>query len=89
MCWAERLQPPKRFRSAALRPDVVLVDVHLSEENGLALASEATSVAVFLISTHAEDELAELVAATPGFFAKSDLGAEAVAALVANERRDR
>ena len=81
--------------AAALLPDVVLVDVHLGDENGFALAvrlaSEAPSAAVILISSHAEDELAELVFASPavGFLAKSDLSAEAVAALVANERRDR
>ena len=43
---------------------------------------------VIRISSHAEDDLAELVSASlaVGFLAKSDLSAEAVAALVANER---
>jgi DNA-binding NarL/FixJ family response regulator len=81
--------------AVALRPDVVLVDVQLGEEDGLALAArlaaEAPSAAVILISTHTEDELAELVAASPavGFLAKSGLGAEAIAGLLANGRRDR
>ena len=80
--------------AAALRPDVVLVDVQLGEEDGLALAvrldSEVPSTSVILISTHTEDELAELVAANPaaGFLAKSELAAEAIAALLATARRD-
>jgi DNA-binding NarL/FixJ family response regulator len=80
--------------AVALRPDVVLVDVQLGEEDGLALAarlaSEVPSTAVILISTHTEDELAELVAASPalGFLAKSALGAEAIATLLTIGRRD-
>jgi DNA-binding NarL/FixJ family response regulator len=75
-------------RAVSLQPDVVLVDVQLGEEDGLALAvrlaSEAPSATVILISTHTEDELAELIAASPavGFLAKSDLGAEAIATLL-------
>jgi putative heme iron utilization protein len=42
------------------------------------LASEAPSAAVILIASHAEDDLAELVAASPS-----------VVAFVASERRDR
>jgi DNA-binding NarL/FixJ family response regulator len=81
--------------AVALRPDGVLADVHLGEEErvpvAVRLASKAPSAAMILISSHAEDDLAELVSASPavGFLAKSDLSAEAVAALVANERRDR
>jgi DNA-binding NarL/FixJ family response regulator len=80
--------------AVSLRPDLVLVDVQLGEEDGLALAarlaSEVPSAGVILISTHTEDELAELVAASPavGFLAKSDLGVDAIAALLANGPRD-
>lgn len=68
-----------------LRPDVVLVDVQLGDENGLELAERlAPSVAVVLISTHPEDELAEVIADSPavGFLAKRSLSAPAIEALL-------
>jgi DNA-binding NarL/FixJ family response regulator len=72
-----------------LRPDVALVDVDLGGENGFAvarrLAEENGDVTLILISSHAEDEFAELIDASPaiGFVAKSELGAEAIEALLA------
>ena len=74
-----------------LRPDLALVDIDLGEENGLAVARRlldgedgALAGAVILISTHAEQEFAELIAASPavGFLAKSELSAEAIEALL-------
>jgi DNA-binding NarL/FixJ family response regulator len=71
-----------------LRPDVALVDVHLGEEDGLELArqlaEQAPSTRIVLISTHSEDDLAELLAGTPaaGFLAKTALSAAAIAELV-------
>jgi DNA-binding NarL/FixJ family response regulator len=73
-----------------LRPDVVLVDVDLGGESGFDVARalerlDAGSPTVILISTHAEADLAELIAAAPaaGFVAKSDLSADAIARLAA------
>jgi two-component system nitrate/nitrite response regulator NarL len=71
-----------------LRPDVALVDVHLGDEDGLDVAqrivTEAPATRVVLISTHPEDDLAELVAGTPaaGFLAKTALSASAIVELV-------
>jgi CheY-like chemotaxis protein len=73
-----------------LRPDVVLVDVNLGQENGFDLAEElhrsglAASSPVILISTHAEQEFADLIAASPaiGFLAKFALTPAAVRDLV-------
>jgi DNA-binding NarL/FixJ family response regulator len=74
----------------ALRPDVVLVDISLGEESGLDLARRLVEhdlgrdAAVVLISTRAEDDVAELVAASPaaGFVPKSALSASAIRRIV-------
>ena len=74
-----------------LRPDVALVDIDLGEENGLDVARHLSggehgqlAAAVILISTHAEEQFAELIAASPavGFLAKSDLSADAIQVLL-------
>jgi DNA-binding NarL/FixJ family response regulator len=71
-----------------LRPDVVLVDIMLGTESGFDLARclvEADAGAhVILISTHAEDDLAELIEEAPaaGFIPKSALSASAIRRLV-------
>ena len=74
-----------------LRPDVALVDIDLGDENGLDVARHLSGVehgqlaaAVILISTHAEEQFAELIAASPavGFLAKSDLSADAIQVLL-------
>ena len=71
-----------------LRPDVALVDVRLGEEDGVEvarqLAARALATRVVLISTHADDEVPELLADSPavGFLPKAALSAEAVAELV-------
>jgi CheY-like chemotaxis protein len=68
-----------------LRPDVVLVDILLGEESGFDLAhqlsdDEHSRPEVILISTHAEDDFLELIAASParGFLPKSQLSAQAI-----------
>ena len=66
-----------------LEPDVTIVDVHLKGESGFDLAwrlAAESPTATILTSTHAESELAELIAVTPvlGFIAKTDLSAEAI-----------
>jgi DNA-binding NarL/FixJ family response regulator len=68
-----------------LRPDVVLVDVFLGDEDGFQLARKLSDAStphsrVILISTHAEDDLAYLVAASPavGFVSKARVSAQAI-----------
>jgi CheY-like chemotaxis protein len=78
---AEALQ-----RVAEQRPDVTLVDIDLGGESGFELARrlhrEAGSAPcqVILISTHAEEDYAELIAASPavGFLPKTRLSANAI-----------
>lgn len=71
-----------------LSPDVVLVDIDLGDESGFdvarALAPGAQPPQVILISTHDEQEVADLVAASPaiGFLAKIDLNADTIRALL-------
>jgi CheY-like chemotaxis protein len=69
--------------TAELRPDVVLVDIALAGESGFQLAQRLDELAgdqrpaVILISTHAEADFAELIAASParGFVPKAELSA--------------
>jgi CheY-like chemotaxis protein len=74
--------------AATLRPDVALVDVQLGEEDGTEvarrLAADEGTTRVILISTHSEDDLAELIADSPavGFLPKPALSAGAIAALL-------
>jgi CheY-like chemotaxis protein len=75
------------------QPDVVLVDVDLGEESGFDLAERLSRRAdgrtrVVLISAHSQDDLQDLLAASPaiGFVGKSRLSANAVVELL--ERRD-
>jgi CheY-like chemotaxis protein len=78
-------------RTAALRPDVTLVDIDLGGESGLELARRLhrepglAAPPVILISTHAEQDYAELIAASPaiGFLAKGALSAGAIHDLLA------
>ena len=62
-----------------LRPDVVLVDIRLGDESGFHLARRL-STTVILISTNAQSEYAEEIAASPaaGFVPKAQLSASAV-----------
>ena len=73
----------------ALRPDLVLVDVSLGEEDGFELARRLVAAGVrgatvILISTGSEGDLADLVLRSPaaGFLAKSELSAAAIRALL-------
>jgi DNA-binding NarL/FixJ family response regulator len=74
---------------ARLRPDVVLLDIDLGTENGLDLAEHLsrqpeTDPKIILISTHAEQDYRDLIAASPavGFLSKTDLSARAIRALL-------
>jgi DNA-binding NarL/FixJ family response regulator len=72
-------------QAARLRPDVVLVDITLAGESGFSVArglveEDAGGPPVILISTHAEDDFADLIADSPaiGFLPKSGLSADAI-----------
>src|SRR6266496_6276166 len=59
-----------------LRPDVTLVDIDLGDEDGFELTQRLNDISaenskVILVSTHAEEELGQLIAASPalGFVA--------------------
>ena len=76
---------------AALRPDVVLVDLMLGEESGLDLAcllapdgSHDDAPAVILISAYSPVDVVELLTASPaaGFLPKSDLSADAIRRII-------
>jgi CheY-like chemotaxis protein len=72
------------------RPDVILVDVNLGRENGFELAEQLhrsglpTPPPVILISTHAEQDYADIIAASPaiGFVGKINLTPDAIRELV-------
>jgi two-component system, NarL family, nitrate/nitrite response regulator NarL len=76
-----------RSRVEELRPDVVLVDIALGGESGFDLAqalARESGTKLILISTLAEADFVDLIAASPavGFIAKSELSARAVRDLV-------
>ena len=70
------------------KPDVVLVDVELGDEDGFeltrCLAASPSAMPVILISTYPEEDVVDLVASSPaaGFIAKSSLSAGAVTAML-------
>jgi len=76
-------------RVEELRPDVTLLDIDLGGESGLELArrlhGQAGPAPVILISTHAEQDYQELIAASPavGFLPKTALSATAIRDLLA------
>lgn len=78
-------------QTADLRPDVVLMDIDLGGESGLELshrlhdAGGPAAPPVILISTHPEEDYAELIAASPavGFIPKISLSAGAIRDLLA------
>ena len=70
-----------------VHPDVVLVDIFLGDESGIALARrlvENGAPTVILISSHAEADVADLIATTPaaGFLTKAELSAAAIRRIV-------
>jgi CheY-like chemotaxis protein len=79
------------LRSAArLRPDVILVDVYLGQEDGFELAERLhrdngpDAPAVVLTSTHAPEDFAELIENSPaaGFVQKAALSVPTIRGLV-------
>jgi CheY-like chemotaxis protein len=77
-------------QARALRPDVILVDIGLGDENGFDLArlvardGQGGSARVILISTRAEEDYTELLAESPavGFLAKSELSAQGISRIL-------
>jgi DNA-binding NarL/FixJ family response regulator len=77
-------------QATQLQPDIALLDIDLGGESGFDLArqlSREDSVApcrMILISTHAEQDYADLIAASPvvGFLPKSALSADALRDLI-------
>jgi DNA-binding NarL/FixJ family response regulator len=77
-------------RAEEARPDVTLVDIDLNGESGFDLVrtlkadGDSAGGQLIMISSHAEEEFAELIEASTavGFVAKSDLSAEAIRALL-------
>jgi DNA-binding NarL/FixJ family response regulator len=73
-------------RAVELKPDVTLLDIDLGEESGFDLAQRLESEislmpsSVILISTHAEEDFADLITASPaaGFLSKSNLSARVI-----------
>jgi CheY-like chemotaxis protein len=72
-------------RVERLRPDVVLVDIDLGGQSGFEVARQlhrngGPAPRIILISTHAEQDYADLIAASPavGFLAKTALSAGAI-----------
>jgi DNA-binding NarL/FixJ family response regulator len=82
-------------KAETLRPDVVLVDVSLGEENGFDLARRlvddhpGSGSVVVLISTLAEADIADLIAESPaaGFLPKAELSASAIRRIVEGRLR--
>ncbi len=78
-------------RVGELRPDVTLLDIDLGGESGLELArllhdqADQAPAPVILISTHAEQDYMELIAASPavGFLPKTALSGDAIRDLLA------
>jgi two-component system nitrate/nitrite response regulator NarL len=78
-------------QAQTLRPDVVLVDLMLGDESGFELARRlldegGRGAAVILISTHAEADVADLIAGThaAGFVSKLELSAGAIERILAD-----
>jgi CheY-like chemotaxis protein len=82
--------------TAALRPDVVLVDIALGEECGLDLAhllagddSGEAPVVILISAAYSQCDAAELIAASPaaGFLPKSDLSSDAIQQILVSSGR--
>lgn len=81
------------WRFGELRPDIVLIDVVLGDENGFDLARrltglDARDLAVIMISSGTEDDYAELMAESTalGFLTKAELSADGILRLLGEVR---
>ncbi|MEA2146742.1 MAG: hypothetical protein QOG59_2329 [Solirubrobacteraceae bacterium] len=81
-------------RAAELKPQVILIDIDLGCDNGFALARDLAQAAhntpakLILVSTHPEEDFADLIAESPaiGFIAKSQLSGHAIRQLLGDCR---
>jgi CheY-like chemotaxis protein len=81
-------------QAEALRPDVVLVDIELGGESGFDVVGRLhcrlgrSPSDLILISTHSEEDFADLIAANPvaGFISKGHLSARSIHRL--HDRQD-
>jgi two-component system, NarL family, nitrate/nitrite response regulator NarL len=79
-----------------LTPDVALVDITLAGESGFELARRLVEhdhgggLAVILVSTHAQEDFADLIADSPamGFLEKSELSADAIRRVLEGPRAE-
>ena len=75
----------------ALRPNVVLIDIRLGRESGFEVAKQLAdnghSAALIMISTHADEDYAELIAESPaaGFLPKAELSAAAIRSILGTD----
>ena len=75
-------------RVAALRPDIVLLDIRLGGESGFDVARDLAASGhagrLIMISSHAEADYADLIAEAPvaGFLPKTELSAVAIRRLL-------
>lgn len=82
-------------QTEALNPDVLLLDIDLGPESGFEVAQKLMregslpASRIILISAHAEDDFADLLAVSPvaGFLSKAQLSAEAIGHVLAGESR--
>jgi DNA-binding NarL/FixJ family response regulator len=80
-------------RVREVRPEVTLVDIDLGGESGFELARRLVEegglapASVILVSTHAQQEFADLIEASPvgGFLSKSELSASAIRGLLGED----
>jgi CheY-like chemotaxis protein len=77
-------------QAAAIRPEVILLDIHLGEESGTDLARRLSAgepgpqSKVILVSSYAYADLADLIAdsSAAGFLSKVDLSGRAIRAIL-------
>jgi DNA-binding NarL/FixJ family response regulator len=80
------------LRVSELRPDIVLIDVMLGDENGFDLARrlevDARDLAVIMISSGAEDDYTDLMARSTalGFLPKTELSVDGIRRLLGEVR---
>jgi DNA-binding NarL/FixJ family response regulator len=71
-------------RSQTVHPDVILIDIRLGRESGFdvarQLADNGHTATLIMISTHAGEDYADLIAQSPvaGFLPKAELSAAAI-----------
>jgi two-component system, NarL family, nitrate/nitrite response regulator NarL len=72
-------------QTAELQPDLTLVDIDLNGESGFDVAGRLEGAVIIMISTHSQEDFADLIAASPaaGFVPKSELSRKAICDVLA------